>query len=303
MSVQATEIEPTCNRRDPARAEVIERVFRKIGEVSSLPSRASEIMGLAHDTEVDAEELIDLIRSDPAIAMRIMRTVNSSYHGVRHSVGDLKQAVMLLGFHEIRNIAMCAYVAPLFSETPGHGSYTREGLWNHMVSTGVVTQHIAKISKRVNPHEAYLAGLLHDIGWVMIDQYLHRPFRRIIDLLTPEKPHYQVEMETIGFDHAELGEYVAVEWQLPRHLTDAIGYHHHPDAYKGPNRDMIYTVSLGNWLCEFRQLSALGMATSSAPPVEMFAALGLDRDETTAIIEELDEAIGEARAMARAQRR
>jgi putative nucleotidyltransferase with HDIG domain len=303
MNSQVCEAKPSCNRRDPDRAEVIERVFQKIGDVSSLPSRAVEIMELARDSEADAEELIDVIRSDPAIAMRIMRTVNSSYHGLRQSVGDLKQAVMLLGFQEIRNIAMSAYVAPLFSESPGYGSYTREGLWNHMVSTGMVAQHIAKISGRVNPQEAYLAGLLHDIGFVMIDQYLHKPFRCIVDGLTPETPAYEVERETIGFDHAELGEYVTEQWQLPEHLTDAIGHHHHPGDYDGAHGDMVLTVTLSDWLCDFRQLPALGIATTTPPPAELFAELGLERSEVTAILSELDEALNRAKIMANCQRR
>src|SRR5690606_22127764 len=132
------ETRPSASRRDPARAEVIDRVFQKIGDVSSLPTRAGEIIALAQDPNADAEDLVGVIRSDPAIAMRIMRTVNSSYLGIREAVADLKQAVMLLGFHEIRNIAMSSYVAPLFRETSGYRNYTREGLWSHMVSTGMV---------------------------------------------------------------------------------------------------------------------------------------------------------------------
>lgn len=303
MNAQACEAKPTANRRDPARAEVIDRVFRQIGDVSSLPTCAVEIMELARNSDADADDLIGVIRSDPAIAMRIMRTVNSSFHGVRESVADLKQAVMLLGFQEIRNIAMSAYVAPLFRETNGYKGYTREGLWNHMVGTGVVAQEIARISGRVNPHEAYLAGLLHDIGFVMIDQYLHKPFRRVIDAVRPDMPAYEVERDTIGFDHAELGEYVAVQWKLPKHLTDAIGHHHHWGEYDGPNGDMVRAVTLSDWLCDFKGHPALGTATSSPPPAELFAELGLDRNEIAAVISELDAALSRAHVMARSQLR
>ena len=303
MNAQVCETRPSSCRRDPARAEVIDRVFQKIGDVSSLPTRAGEIIRLAQDADADADDLIEVIRSDPAIAMRIMRTVNSSYHGLRESVADLKQAVMLLGFQEIRNIAMSAYVAPLFRETTGYKDYTREGLWNHMVGTGMVAQEIARISGRVNPHEAYLAGLLHDIGFVMIDQYLHKGFRRVIDALTPERPAYQVERDTIGFDHAELGEYVAVKWKLPVHLSDAIGHHHHARDYEGPNRDMVQATSLSDWLCDYRQLPALGTSTSISPPIELFVDLGMDRNEITAVIGELDAALSRARIMAQSQLR
>ncbi len=298
MNRQLCETRPVASRRDPARAEVIDRVFQKIGDVSSLPTRAGEIIALAQDASADADALIAVIRSDPAIAMRIMRTVNSSYLGVRESVADLKQAVMLLGFQEIRNIAMSSYVAPLFRTTSGYRNYSREGLWNHMVSTGMVAQEIARISRRVNPPEAYLAGLLHDIGLVMIDQYLHKPFCRIIDELTPEKPAHEVERNTIGFDHGELGEYVAVKWKLPPHLTDAIGHHHHPADYFGPHRDVVLTTALSDWLCDYRQRPALGTSTSSPPPVELFIELGMERTEVTAVIGELGAALSRAQTMA-----
>ncbi len=303
MNTFICETRPSASRRDPARAEVIDRVFQKIGDVSSLPTRAGEIIALAQDPNADAEDLIGVIRSDPAIAMRIMRTVNSSYLGIREAVADLKQAVMLLGFHEIRNIAMSSYVAPLFRETSGYRNYTREGLWSHMVSTGMVAQEIARISRRVNPQEAYLAGLLHDIGFVMIDQYLHKPFRRIIDELTPERPAYQVEHDTIGFDHSELGEYVAVKWKLPVHLTDAIGHHHHPSDYDGPHRDMVLATALSDWLCDFRHCPALGISTSSTPPAEWFVELGMERTEVTAVIGQLDAALSRAQTMAQSHLR
>lgn len=303
MNAQACETRASSSRRDPARAEVIDRVFRKIGEVSSLPTRACEIMKQAENSKADAEDLIEIIRSDPAIAMRIMRTVNSSYHGVREPVADLKQAVLLLGFQEIRNIAMSAYVAPLFRETAGYRSYTRVGLWNHMVATAMVAQEVASISGRVNPQEAYLAGLLHDIGLVMIDQYLHKPFRRVIDGLSADAPVYEVERDTIGFDHAELGEYVAVQWQLPKHLTDAIGHHHHPGDYDGPNGNMVHTVTLSDWLCDYRQLPALGISTAHPPPAELFIELGLDRNESAALIGQLDSALTRAHAMAQSHLR
>ncbi|MHB8902259.1 MAG: HDOD domain-containing protein [Thermoguttaceae bacterium] len=303
MNVQLCETRPSASRRDPARAEVIDRVFQKIGDVSSLPSRAGEIITLAQNADTEAERLIELIRSDPSMAMRIMRTVNSSYVGVRDPVADLKQAVMLLGFHEIRNIATSSYVAPLFRETAGHGNYTREGLWGHMVGTGMVAQEIARISGRVNPQEAYLAALLHDIGFVMIDQHLHKPFCHVIDAMTPEMPAYRLEREIIGFDHSELGEYVAVKWKLPLHLTDAIGHHHHAADYDGPHRDMVYTVALADWLCDFRQYPALGTSTSSPPPSELFTELGMERNEAAAVVGQLDAALGRARLVAQSQLR
>ena len=99
--------------------------------------------------------------------MRIMRTVNSSYYSLQNKVADLKLAITLLGFKEIRNLAMTAYVSQLFRADAGHGAYSREHLWNHFIGVGSVARLIAETTRTVPPREAYLAGLLHDLGIIL----------------------------------------------------------------------------------------------------------------------------------------
>lgn len=302
MNLQTREAKPEIHC-DASHADVIDRVFQKIGEVSSLPAVAMQIMELAADSQTDVEDLIEAIRSDPGLAMRIMRTVNSSYHGVRQSVSDLKQAVTLLGFQEIRNLALSAFVSPLFRESSGYRNYSREELWNHMVGTGMVAALIAETTRQVNPHEAYLAGLLHDVGLVLIDQYLHAPFCRIIDSLTADSSLCQCERAILGFDHAELGAYVAAHWKLPQHLSDAIGFHHAIQRYAGPHRKMVAAVALGDSLCHLKGFSPLGLSTAQMPPAELFIELGAGKQRAAAIVAQLDETLDRANSMARSHLR
>ncbi len=188
---------------------LVERLFKRISEVSSLPAVAVRIIEVANDSTTGAEDLHDAVQFDAALAMRIMRTVNSSYYAMQNKVADLKLAITLLGFKEIRNLALTAYIAQLFTKGTGYGKYSREGLWNHLVGVGTVARLIAQTSGKVPPREAYLAGLLHDLGLILIDQYLHQPFCKVIDTLTEERPTCEIEREILGFDHAELGQFVA----------------------------------------------------------------------------------------------
>jgi len=283
-------------RSEPHRpAEVlVERLFKRIGEVSSLPAVAIRIIEVANNPATGAEDLLEAVRFDTALATRIMRTVNSSYYSLQNKVADLKLAITLLGFKEIRNLAMTAYVAQLFEKGTGHGTYSREGLWNHMIGVGAATQLIAQISERVPPQEAYLAGLLHDLGTILIDQYLHKPFCRILDRLDPETPICQVEQEVMGFDHAELGQFVALKWHLPEHLTTSIRYHHEPLQYDGPHRDMVHMVALANFFCHAKELTSLGVAYKKVPATEIFTGLGLDKTRIGSIWEQLDETLAAA---------
>lgn len=277
---------------------LVERLFKRISEVSSLPAVAVRIIEVANDSTTGAEDLHDAVQFDAALAMRIMRTVNSSYYAMQNKVADLKLAITLLGFKEIRNLALTAYIAQLFTKGTGHGKYSREGLWNHLVGVGTVARLIAQTSGKVPPREAYLAGLLHDLGLILIDQYLHQPFCNVIDTLTEERPICEIEREILGFDHAELGQFVATQWHLPEHLTTTIRYHHAPLEYEGPHREMVCTVALANFFCTVKGLTSLGISHKPVPPGEVLTILGLDKPRVASIWGQLDETLKAADIMA-----
>jgi len=278
---------------------LLKRLFTRIGEVSTLPAVAIRIVEVANDPESEAADLLEVVEFDAALAMRIIRTVNSSFYGLQNKVTELRLAITLLGFKEIRNLAMTAYIAQLFKQPGRHAQYSREGLWNHLIGVGTVAKLIAETSRKVAPREAYLAGLLHDLGFILIDQYLHKPFCRMLDALEPEVPVCQVEDETLGFDHAELGAFVAEQWRLPEQLTTAIRYHHAPDRYQGEHAEMVYVVALANFFCHLKDLSSLGVSQAQQPPAEWFTALGLQKADIAWIWEHLDEVLQAADIMKR----
>jgi HD-like signal output (HDOD) protein len=286
------------NQTTEAPETLVKRLFSRISEVSTLPTVAVKIIEVANDPSTGAEDLLGAVQFDTALAARIMRTVNSSYYSMQNKVADLKLAITLLGFKEIRNLAMTAYIAQLFKKGSGHGSYTREGLWNHMIGVGIVAQLVAETCRRVPPREAYLAGLLHDIGLILEDQYLNKPFCRVIDLLTEDTQLRDIEHKVMGFDHGELGEYVASRWNLPRHLTATIRYHHSPLEYDGEHREMVFVVALADFFCNVKGLTQLGVRNMQMPPQEIFAGLGLSKEHIAQIWGRLDETLKSADVMA-----
>ncbi len=303
MTAQARDGNCLNNPSDPSPETLLGRVFEGISEVSSLPVVALQIMHLAEDPTTGADDMLEVVRSDPALAMRLMRTVNSSYYTLRDKVADLKQAITLLGFREIRNLAMTAYVAPLFRQTAGYGQYSRRGLWNHMVGTAMIARLIGETSRQVGPEEAYLGGLLHDLGLILIDQCLHKRFCRILDALTEETPFWEIERRILGFDHTALGEYVARKWNLPERLSKAIGCHHGAARYEGPHREMVCAVALADVLCHMKAFPPLGVRSTQMPPAQLFTELGLGRQQATLIAAQLGEVLVTADAMAGAQLR
>jgi HD-like signal output (HDOD) protein len=280
---------------------LVERLFARISDVSSLPAAALKIIDVANDPASGAADLLEAVEIDIGLAMRITRTVNSSYYALPNKVADLKMAITLLGFDQIRNLALTTYVAQLFKNTTGHGKYRRERLWNHLIGVGAVGRLIAGACGKVPPQEAYLAGLLHDVGLVLIDQYLHKPFCQVVDALDEDTPTCQVERTILGFHHTELGEYVATQWDLPENLTTAIRYHHAPLQYQGPYRHMVCVVALANFFCSLKGLTSLGVRNMQMPPSRIFADLGLQKRQVAAIWEQVDEVLKTADIMALAE--
>jgi len=280
--------------RDPQRQQLFERVFDRLAEISSLPDVANHVAMVASDPESDAEDLLNAVQGDPALAARIMRSVNSAFYGLRQPARDLKTAITLLGFKEVRNLALTVYVAEMFRQDDGFGPYNREQLWQHLVGVATASRLIGRLCRSVAPEEAYLAGLLHDLGIILIDQHLPRHFRRIIMALSEQVPLCEAERTELEFDHTELGAHVAKKWGFPESTCAAIRFHHTPDACQGELRPLVQTVTLANYLCSRTGLTSMGMHNIEMPPDSCFVELEISEDQLSLIWQELEPALEDA---------
>lgn len=276
----------------------LERLFARIGEVVSLPTVAQKILQLTDDDSIDSGQLRDAIQSDPVLVAKVLRRLNSSYYSLSHKVSDVRTAVSLLGFREIRNLALTVFVSRMF-ETPGvHGTYRREDLWTHSVAVAAAARLIARVCGRATPEEAYIGGLLHDIGLILIDQSLRKHFFHVIDAIDPATPTHVIENRILTFDHALLGGFVARKWNFPEPVVDAITFHHQPWCYQGPHADLVNVVAVANYLCSRAGITSLGVHNVAPPPDEVYSGLGLDQISLAIIWEELKGTLEKAGALA-----
>ncbi|MEX2175838.1 MAG: HDOD domain-containing protein [Pirellulaceae bacterium] len=283
----------------PERRTALERLFSRIGEVSSLPSTAHKIINLAEDDNVHAEDLREAIQSDPVLVARILRRLNSSYYALSHKVADLRTAISLLGLREIRNLALTVFVSRFYE--PGsttHNAYKRENLWTHSVAVAAAARLVSRVCGRALPEEAYISGLLHDIGLILLDQTLRKHFFKVVDAIDAATPTHIVENRILTFDHALLGGYVARKWNFPDQVADAITFHHQPWCYTGEHKDLVFVVSVANYLCSRAGLTSLGVHNVAPPPDEVYRGLGLDQVTLAIIWDELDSTIDKASALA-----
>lgn len=286
------------NIKSAEHAASLEKLFRRIGQISSLPAVANRISQVADDEESSAADLLQVVGQDPALSIRILRTVNSSYYGVTNEVGDLQTAISLLGFNEVRKLALTVYVARLCEEQTNYRDFSREGLWNHMVAVGTIARMISKRFQRGNPDEAYMSGLLHDVGLLLIDQYMHDQLCHVIDLIYDGMDTTVAEEKILTFDHTDLGAYIAIQCQVPDRIVTAVRYHHNPSDYHGEDRILLDILTVANYLATHKNITSLGVQNIVPPSEEACSSLGLQDNQLSQVIEELEATLDEAQILA-----
>ncbi len=266
----------------------LESVVRQIDEISTLPQIALRVMEVANDRDSGAAELKEVIETDAALSARILRCVNSSAYAIRTQITNLQQAIAYLGLKQIRNLAVTGSVNELFKRDDKIGPYCRSQLWRHLVSVGICARLIAMRRKMNNFEEAFLAGLLHDIGIVLEDQHAHEQFVAVIRSLDGTKTLAEVERSHLGFDHTALGDKVAASWGFPEATKASIRHHHASASYRGEQADVVRCVEVANLVCTLKGIPSVGLKLVKISQPAL-TGLSLTREDITVLAADLDQ--------------
>ena len=199
----------------------------RIRDLPTLPFVALEVNRLFEDPDASLSVVSQVIEKDPSIAMKILKLVNSAFYGCRSSVSTLSKAIMLLGFNTVRNAVLSVSVIETFSEADDLEGFKVNDFWRHSVGVAVISKKLAELTRVQAPDNCFVAGLLHDIGKVILSQYFKDVFKKIwttsrIDNLS----FYAAEKKEIQIEHAMIGSHLAKKWALPEDLVDTIRCHH-----------------------------------------------------------------------------
>ena len=209
------------------KAEEIRSRLRDVKGLATLPHVMTRIMAIITDEESSAKELAAEIRNDQALTAKILKIVNSAYYGFYRQISNIDEAVVILGFKEVRSISLAITVFGLFQERKNN-YFDRRGFWKHSVITAVLADMLSEAFPQSYP-EAFTAGLLHDLGYGVLDQYFPQEWQQICEETEKRQVHkLKVEREILGTDHAEIGFWVAEQWNFPPDLCQGIRYHHEP---------------------------------------------------------------------------
>ncbi len=203
----------------------INNLDREVRELPSLSTVVSRLLNLLQRDDVAMAELMDEIGQDQGLAARILRIANSPFYGLSAHIGSLADAGTMLGVHTLSNIVTAAGIMGHFPATEDD-AFDRLSFWQHAIGVGICARVLASHAG-LDQEVAFTAGLLHDIGKLVMAAYFEDDFRRVLGFRDEQDCLLmEAEQNILGFDHAVIGARVARHWKLPEAVVNAIAYHH-----------------------------------------------------------------------------
>jgi HD-like signal output (HDOD) protein len=240
-----------------------ERIFdllKDCKELSSLPQVLAEVVRVTDNEESTAGDIAAVILKDPPLSARILRVVNSPFYGPVRGISTINQAVVTLGIRAVKALALSTSLYKLFeTDDP---IVDRIRFWRHSLEVAICCREIAQACSYKPAEEAFVAGLMHDIGILILESNFSDQFRRIWKLIESGESLVKQEEATWGTNHARVAKFLLDQWKLPPFLGEAIAAHH--NDYNGdetlPHNRLGRIVNLGNRISKFR--------TCQMPPLD-----------------------------------
>lgn len=209
-----------------------QRIVENLEHLPSLPTIVVKLMQIVNSPESSADDAALLIEKDPALTSTLIRMANSAFYGMPRSTSSVSSAVVILGFNTIRSIALSTSIVKSFPQMIKSDSFNREHFWRHSIICALAARIIIKhqiYHLHIDPESAFCAGILHDIGKLIFEQFVPNDFFATCQYAMENKTSiYDAEKKILGITHAEIGRILADKWGLPIDLEHAIVYHHAP---------------------------------------------------------------------------
>jgi putative nucleotidyltransferase with HDIG domain len=208
------------------KVSAIKKTLEKVKELPTLPVVAQRISALLDDPRSNARDLAAVIEMDQSVTAKVLKLVNSAYFSLSPKVTNVSQAIALLGYKNISQMVVTLSVFDSLRVANGV-SFDRREFWVHSIATAVLSERIALECLASFNEDAFTAGLLHDLGKVFMDGYLHDEFEEALCVSeTRGISFYEAEHSLFDVDHAMIGEWIARYWKLPLFIVAAIKHHH-----------------------------------------------------------------------------
>lgn len=278
---------------------VVREAVQEISHIATLPEITLKIIQLVEDPDATAQDLNRIITNDPALGARILKVVNSAFYGLPGQIGSLNRAIVLLGLNAVKNIAIAASLAKLFRGGQICPGFNARDLWTHSVAVATATRLLADKAGLGLPDEAFLGGLIHDLG-IMIQMQVRRPkFTEVVAKCQadPQLTLRQAERTVLGATHEQFGAGLCQAWKFPQSFSYITGFHHHPMDLAPPHRTLTTVVCIADVLAANMKLGFSRSVELAQVPADWLEQVRLTPQKLEEAASVLPEGMAEAQAL------
>lgn len=235
-----------------------EKILSGITNLPTLPTIYASLSEAISDPHTSNEQLAKIISADQASIFKILKIANSSFFGLRGRIDTISQAILFLGFNEIRNIVFALSIMNFFPKEKQTFNFKPIDFWAHSIATGIITRKIGAALGIKNLESFFIGGILHDIGKLVFLEFAKKEYTRVVELVDSKNCLIKdAEKEIFNMDHSRAGYLLAEKWKLPANIQNVIYYHH--NGYIGSEKDfLVAAVHAGDILARTLELGYPG---------------------------------------------
>lgn len=245
-----------------------------------LPDVYEKLNNSLNSERANARDIANVLEQDPVMAAKIMQLVNSAYFGLSREINRIQEAVTILGVRMIRDLVLTSHLFESYPQTDDWKSFSFKQIHQRSMAVARAAQHIARAAKadRHVQAQAFLAGLLHDFGVLVLASHNPADYHRIISKASlMEQPVYAIEKLELGVTHAEAGAYLLALWKLPPRVIEAVLFHHFPKANPSDGFTPLTAVHVADALLP-PATSVVGCDMSSRLSMSYIEKIGMEKD-------------------------
>ena len=280
----------TTNKKTKTPQESLHKHLREVMERHKLPSPpmvVTKVLSMLKDPDFSVRQLSRLISDDTALASRTLAISRSARYAQRHQPTTVHEAILVIGYQTLRNIVIATAAQSFLMKN----SKVAERLWSHSLAAALAARMLAQRSGFGDPDLAFLAGLMHDVGEMVLLQADPRGFERILaEVQQTEGSIIEKEEEMYSFDHSSIGIALLDFWKIDSQISQAVLYHHDQEDSPDP-KSLVTILAMADYLCVKANLA---LAEPSAPGSQLISVFGCADDESLeGLVQELRKAFDE----------
>ena len=264
---------PTLTATTPQ--ELAKQALSQLQALATLPEVTAQVIKTVEDPRSSASQLHAIVRHDPALVSRVLKVVNSAFYGLPGQVTSIDRAIVLLGLNAVKNLSIAASMGQMFRGLKLTDRFTAKDLWAHCVAVAIVAKELAKKTKPALAEEAFLGGMIHDVGILISLQTWPEQLRMVCER-TGAETFVELEKTVVGVNHAYLGKSLAEKWQFPKSCQSVAAFHHTPNAAGPDEKVLVHLVYVADTLCCQNGYAFDLTAKSQTITTDHLKAIGMD---------------------------